>query len=135
MKKRILCTCLALILCLLSASPAFADAKASGGTRQAVGRCAMSVSGKTVSFSATSTSGITEDVISASAYLWENHSGTWICVGSVTDTRNNTWKAVAGTSAGVAGNYYYRVTGSHYSETGGVSYTSTSYTGQCWIPA
>ncbi len=135
MKKRVLCICLAFVLCLLIAMPTFAATDSNVETRQAIGTCSMNASGTSVFISASSSSGITEDVIRASAYLWEYHSGTWICVGSATNTRYGSYYVSASTTVGVAGNHYYRVTGVHYSQTGDLSNTTTSYTSQQWISA
>lgn len=129
MKKRIISCLLAAILCLLSVSSAFAD-----GAKQASGRCFMSISGRTVSYSGYSESAQTEDVIKVTVKLLERRGNVWYIVGSVTSKRTNADYVDGAGSMTVTGGYYYKVQGTHYSEKNGVSYSGTSTTTMVWIP-
>lgn len=131
MKKRIFSLVLVAILCLAVASPAFAAVVT---PMQAGGTIAMSNSGRTVSFNGYSTSAQTEDLIRITVILWELRGSTWYEVARTSAEKKNADYVSTSSSKTVTGNYYYKITGIHYSEKGGKSYTVTSESASKWIP-
>ncbi len=139
MKKRIFCLALALVLCLSVASTALAatapplTAAAPITTRQASGSIAMSVSGRTVSYSGYSTSAQTEDIIRITVILWELRGSVWYAVARASNEALNASFVSVASSYTVGGGHYYKVTGAHYSKKNGTSYSVTSETSAQWI--
>ncbi len=139
MQKRFLFIILALMLSLAVGSTAVADAwdssDVSYSTRQASGYCWINNSGRKVTYSGQSISGIIEDQISVSVSLNEYRNGSWYQVGpGIGDLEYNSDYAYASGSYTVNGGHYYKVTAIHTSVTGSYSHSETSETSAVWIP-
>lgn len=129
MKKKVLCLLLSIVLCFLTIMPAFAATRGTSGT------CGFSVSGKSISFYAYNISTMNEDVIRATAYLWELRDGSWYQIADVSNTLYNTDYVLTSKTVTVSGGHYYMVTGSFYRRTGTVSYSGSASTSRRWVPA
>ena len=131
MKKRVFCLVLAMVLCASAATSALA---ATVTPMQASGRSSMSSEGRNVSFGGYSISAQTEDVIRITVILWEQRGSTWCEVARASDeVKNGDYVSTSGSKT-VTGGYYYKVTGTHYSQKGGQSYSVTSETSSKLIP-
>ena len=131
MKKRVFCLALVAILCLSVASTSLASVIS---PRQAFGSSSMSSTGRTVSFAGYSSSAQIEDVIGVTITLWELRGSTWYKVGGASkEIQNGDYVSTTGSQT-VTGGYYYKVTGTHYSQKDGKSYSVTSETASKWIP-
>lgn len=126
MKKRLICCTVVLLLCLSIGGMALA--------RQAKGSCAMSKSGRSVSFSGNSNSAQTEDSIGVLVQLMEKRGTTWYEVARASNSAKNTDYVSTSDSKTVTGGYYYKVIGTHTSAKGGASYSGSSETPEVWIP-
>lgn len=137
MRKHFCIIALILIFCLAVSSHAVAE-DWSGSmpytTEQAYGNCWLSHSGRSVTYSGTSTSGSIEDQISVAVSLLEYNNGVWSQVGpGVSDLNYNSDYAYASGSYTVSGGHYYKVSAIHTSRTGSYSHTETSETSAVWI--
>lgn len=130
MKRRIISLALVFMMCLT-----FSIAAMAATTRQAVGSCTLSNSGKKVSYSGYSTSTKIEDVISITVKLMELRNGTWYEIDRAYTSDTHANYVLASDSVTVTGGYYYKVIGVHYSKTGS-QVTSTETEGSTvWIGA
>lgn len=132
MKKRLICAVLALALTLMICAPTLAvtitPMMISGGD------CSLTNSGRTASYSGYTSSPISEDLISVTLTLMEYRNGTWYAIDSKTRTLTNASYVSTSDSYTVTGGYYYKVKGSHYSNTDGQITTINSQSATVWIP-
>lgn len=131
MKKRMI-TMVAVLLLLVSIMLPITEARAA--MLSLLGSSTMTPAGKSVTFGGSSVSSVTEDTIKVSSTLWEQRSGTWYAVSSVTKTKENAVQVSASKTYTVSGGHYYRVTSTHTSKTGATTHTATSSTASRWIP-
>jgi len=127
MKNKLLCCMLALLLSLMIGGSSLAEAKSASG------KCKLGNDGRTVTFSANMHSDKSEDIICATAYLWELRNGTWYCISSTSKTKENSNFVSTSKTVTVTGGYYYKVTAVLYCETGSSSTTLNTNTSSRWI--
>ena len=130
MKKRFFSLALIAILCLSLATPAFA---ATITPMQASGSVTMSNSGRMISFEGYSTSAQNEDIIRITTILWELRGSVWYEVARSSNEDTSSSFVFTSGSKTVSGGYYYKVTGTHYSQKNGIPYSVTSQTASKWI--
>ncbi|MDO4564629.1 MAG: hypothetical protein Q4C04_03330 [Clostridia bacterium] len=128
MKKKFFCVALTLVICMTVFSPTFA-----AETKQALGKCFFSSSGRNVTFSGYSSSIKIEDVISVRVTLWEKRDSTWYAIDGAYERLEKAKFVSAGDSMTVDGGHYYKVTATHYSKLNGVSYSIKTETASKWI--
>ena len=124
---------LAMLLFLVSVCLPIAEAHAA--IKEAAGNGFMSVSGKAVTFGGNTFSSSAEDIIRITAILLEQRDGSWHEVDRVGKTKYNASYVSASKTTTVSGGHYYRVKVIHYTKTGTVEISSSSYTAKQWIPA
>lgn len=100
------------------------------------GTSTIKMSGKTVTYSATTSSIIIEDQIIATATLQVQKNGVWTDVpsSSVTKTNTKSSSATVSSSKTVDGGYYYRTKGTHKTVKGTTTDTKYSYSNSVWVP-
>jgi hypothetical protein len=131
MKRKMIVMAAALLLLASILLPAIESLAA---VLDAGGDCDMTVSGKEVTYSGSTTSSKSEDIIRVTVTLWEKRNGTWHSISSVTKTKENAISVSKSKTVTVSGGHYYKVTADHYVQTGSNSSTTNSYTSSVWIP-
>jgi len=131
MKRKMILTVAALLLLLAIALPI---TQANAAAKMALGSCYLSPSGKSVTFGGSTESATSEDTIRVTATLWEQRNGTWYYISSVSKTKQKSIKVTASKTVTVSGGHNYKVTATHFSQTGSVTSTSSSSTSSRWIP-
>lgn len=124
---------LAMLLFLVSVCLPIAEAHAA--MKEAAGDGFMSVSGKAVTFGGYTSSSSVEDIIRITVILFEQRGSSWYEVDRVAKTKYDASYVSASKTTTVSGGHYYRVKVIHYTKTGSVENSSSSYTAKQWIPA
>ena len=119
---------------LLLTSIALPIVEVHAATMSALGSCYLSPSGTSVTFGGKTESSKTEDTIQVTVKLWEKRDGTWYEISSVSKSKTNAIRVTASKTVTVSGGHYYKVTATHFSQTGTVTSTSSSSTSPRWIP-
>lgn len=130
MKKRVV---LFLAVLLLLASVCWPAAEAHATVMSVHGECGITASGKSVTFSGTTSSAKNEDTIQVTITLWEQRDGQWYAISSATKAKENAIFVAKSKTVTVSGGHYYKVTASHYVQTGSTSNSTTSSTSSIWI--
>lgn len=127
MQKKLFCCLMAMLLSITVVGSSLAE------TKSATGKCKLENDGRSVTFSANMHSDKSEEIIRATAYLWELRNGTWYCISSTSKTKENSNFVSTSKAVTVDGGHYYRVTAVLYCKTGSSSTTLNVNTSNKWI--
>lgn len=98
-----------------------------------VGSSGISSNGKSVTYSAVTTSAQVEDIITVTAFLQEYRNGIWYDISSVARTKYYTVSVTTSRIVTVSGGHYYRTRGVHTTTNDGVIKSKTSYSPRIWV--
>ena len=98
------------------------------------GNSSISASGRTVTFSGTSSSSTVQDTLSIYIYLQEKRGSSWVTIDSSSKSVNNAIMIAHSKSTTVSGGSYYRTRSYHRSVTNGVTHGFYTYSDERWVP-